>query len=77
MARNLQDVREAIEPQQVQAHRRRGKCYIGLSHQKKLLSQNVTECFAMIIMLHKECVPLVLTHDIIIYYILFITMRYL
>ena len=60
MARDLQDVREAIEPQQVQAHRRRRKCYLGSSHQKKLLSQNVAECFAMITMLHKEYTPRVL-----------------
>ena len=68
MARDLQDARKAVEPQQVQAHRRRRKCYLGCRIKKKLLSQNVTESFAMIIMLHKKNVPLVLTNDIIIYY---------
>ena len=43
MARNLQDAREAIEPQQ--AHRRRRKCYLGLSHQKKV---NLSECNRML-----------------------------
>ena len=65
MARCLQDVREAIEPQQ-------RKCYLCLSHQKKVtrkvatIAKSVTEWFATIIMLHKEYVPLVLTHDAII-----------
>ena len=80
MARNLKEVREAIEPQQVQAHRRRGKCYLGLSHQKKV---TLSERYRMLCNDYHATQRICTAstnprYNYILYHaILFITMRYL
>ena len=45
MGRDLQDAREAVEPQQVQANRRRRKCYLGCHIKKKV---TLSECNRML-----------------------------